>query len=431
MLKTLCRELSALGAGACLLAGCTLARFNLESKELSTSNLLTGRISATVPWARPVVIVVWIDHNGRFEPSRRILLDQPGSFEALIPKGRYRVLAFGDSNGNLALDSGEPSGTYSSASTDEEATPSIEVALTENEISAWPLPISRGRLASIRSSRCMRPGQIVRLDDESFSERNGKRAYWAPFTSLEERGAVIYFLEPFDPRRIPVLFVHGATGTPRDWRFVIDHLDRTRFQPWIYSYPSGAGAALLSELLYRQLSILHERYRFATLQIAAHSFGGLVVRNFLGSYHDRFSYVRLFVSFSTPWAGEERARLAPSRPAWDDVRPGGPFLVGLFQKRLPPEVDFHLFFGYRGNRDLFRSANDGTVTLRSQLTPASQSEARRVHGFAENHQGILSSPEAVATFNDLLRADSPLEEGTPRKRAGIPERPVAGVTPQR
>jgi hypothetical protein len=53
-------------------------------------------------------------------------------------------------------------------------------------------------------------------------------------------GARIQVLEPYDTSRIPVLFIHGIGGTPRDFRAVIDALDRTRFQAWVFSYPPGA-----------------------------------------------------------------------------------------------------------------------------------------------------------------------------------------------
>ncbi|HEV7671411.1 MAG TPA: alpha/beta hydrolase [Thermoanaerobaculia bacterium] len=251
-------------------------------------------------------------------------------------------------------------------------------------------------------------GPIVDLDDELFSEKNGEQGYWAPRSAFERNGANVYFLEPYDPNRTPVLFVHGAAGTPQDWKYLIERLDRRRFQPWVYSFPSGAGADILSDLLYWKLMNLRARFRFETLQIAAHSMGGLVVRSFLGKYHSRFPYVRLFVSFSTPWGGEELARLAPaSIHAWDDMRPGGTFLASLFERKLPSEIDFYLFFGYRGSRGLFRSRNDGTVTLKSELNLAAQAEARRVYGFAETHLSILSSREVVTEFNSLLSTHSP------------------------
>lgn len=210
------------------------------------------------------------------------------------------------------------------------------------------------------------------------------------------------------------MFVHGATGTPRDWTHFIEHLDRSSFQPWLYYFPSGADIETLSDLLFWKVSILQEEFRFQTLQIAAHSMGGLVVRSFLSKYHRRFPYVRLFVAFSTPWGGEELARFAPvSIPAWDDLRPGGKFIVSLFKKNLPPEIEFYLFFSYRGNRGSLRSENDGIVTLKSELNPAAQAEARRVYGFAESHVGILNSEEVVNAWNALLSAHSPTLSSPP------------------
>ena len=37
-----------------------------------------------------------------------------------------------------------------------------------------------------------------------------------------------------------MLFVHGAEGYPQQFAKLIEGLDRTRFQPWFFFYPSGA-----------------------------------------------------------------------------------------------------------------------------------------------------------------------------------------------
>jgi hypothetical protein len=118
--------------------------------------------------------------------------------------------------------------------------------------------------------------------------------------------------------------------------------------------------------------------------------------------------VKLFVSLSTPWGGEELAKLAPaSIPVWSDMRPGGTFLASLFEKKLPAEIEFYLFFGYRRNRGLLRSENDGVVILKSELNLSAQAEAQRVYGFPESHTSILTSQDVVNAWNALLSAASP------------------------
>ncbi len=403
----------ALTAGLCLLlAGCSLVRLRVQSKTLLASVILAGRVSSTPTWRHPVVVVAWTERDGLLKPSGYKLLRNPGEFELVVPKGKCRLAAFGDANGNLALDPDEPFGSFSGfgpfAAFHDVVSP-LDLTLAKGDVDELALRFSQVHLSGPTEPLSDdQGGAIVTLDNEIFSGRNGKRGYWAPGSVLEQRGANIYFLEPYDPRRTPVLFVHGAAGTPQDWKYLIGHLDRSRFQPWIFHFPSGLGVGTVSDLLSWKLSNLRTRFPFDTLQIAAHSMGGLVVRSFLIRYHDRFPWVKLFVSFSTPWGGEVLAKLAPpSIPAWSDMRPGGKLLASLFQRKIPPEVDFFLFFGYRGNRSLLRSENDSVIALQSELHPAAQAEARRVFGFAETHVGILSSEAAMTTFNALLHAYSP------------------------
>jgi len=47
----------------------------------------------------------------------------------------------------------------------------------------------------------------------------------------------LFFKEKYDPGKIPVLFVHGAVGTPLGWENIVGHMDLDRFQPWFYYYP--------------------------------------------------------------------------------------------------------------------------------------------------------------------------------------------------
>lgn len=400
-----CVPLTLVLATVLLLAGCSVVTLGEQSRGLAKSTILVGRIATASPWDEPVVVVACAERNGHLEPSHSRLLERPGEYEVIVPAGRYWLFAFGDANGNLAPDPGEPVGSYSSfgsLAASGGVLSSLDFTLSEG---AAALPLLGAPLPAAPPGPRHSPqaGSLVDVDDELFSETNGKRGYWAPLDRFRQSGANVYFLEPYDPGRTPVLFVHGAAGSPRDWKYFIEHLDRSRFQAWLFDFPSGVDVDTVSYLLYWKLLNLHARYRFATMHIAAHSMGGLVARSFLGKYHRRFPYVRLFVSISTPWGGEELAKLAPAGiPVWDDMRPEGTFLASLFQRKLPPEIDYYLFFGYKGNRSLLRPENDGAVTLKSELSVAAQAEARRVYGFDESHVSILSSYDVVSAFNGLL-----------------------------
>src|SRR5207237_2079026 len=65
------------------------------------------------------------------------------------------------------------------------------------------------------------------------------------FRSDRVRGeAGIKLLEPYQPGKIPVLFVHGLLSTPVTWAPMFNDLQadpvlRDRFQFWVYFYPTG------------------------------------------------------------------------------------------------------------------------------------------------------------------------------------------------
>jgi pimeloyl-ACP methyl ester carboxylesterase len=226
---------------------------------------------------------------------------------------------------------------------------------------------------------------------------------------FKEVGGNIYFLEPYDPRKIPILFVHGAGGSPQDWRYFFDHIDRSRYQPWFFYYPSGSTIDSTAHLLFWKLFNLQLRYRFEKIYITAHSMGGLVVRSFLLNHGAQVPTVKLFVSMSTPWGGEATAELGVKNspavvPSWNDMQPNGHYMRSLFARKLPAGVDYYLLFGYKGGYSMMRPNNDGTVTLASELRKPAQAEAKMVYGFDEDHVGILSSPQVLAQYQAILDA---------------------------
>src|SRR5213595_1763464 len=59
-----------------------------------------------------------------------------------------------------------------------------------------------------------------------------------------EKKTGLYFLQPYDPDRIPVVFVHGLISTPFSWVQTINGLQadpeiRKRYQFWVFAYPTG------------------------------------------------------------------------------------------------------------------------------------------------------------------------------------------------
>src|SRR5262249_11714316 len=66
----------------------------------------------------------------------------------------------------------------------------------------------------------------------------------------------LYFLQPYDPDRIPLVFVHGLFSTPWTWVETINGLQadpeiRKHYQFWVFAYPTGL-PILYSALRLRQ-----------------------------------------------------------------------------------------------------------------------------------------------------------------------------------
>lgn len=398
-------------------AGCQLSTLGREPLAIATYTVLAGRVSSAVPWDKPVVVAAYDVHRGRVEIAQRVLLHEIGAFELIVPKGAYLLFAFGDANGNLRYDAGEPAGAHAGgepvSAAGEGIITLLDISISRDGHPTMPVGTSFAPPdgSMLRSTQA---GALARFDDPVFSEQMARRGYWAPLEFYQELGGNIYFLEPYDPAKTPVLFVHGAAGTPRDWRFLAEGIDRSRYQPWFFYYPSGASLETMAHLLHWKLHNLQVRYGFLRLHIVAHSMGGIVAREFLGEHGAEFPYVKVFASLSTPWGGDYLAafgaRQSPALiPSWSDLTPDGRLLQSLFHRKLPQETEYYLLFGHRGRGTLFfLPPNDGTVTVRSQLAAAAQAEARMSYGFNENHDSILASRPVLAQLATLLaQADEP------------------------
>lgn len=402
------------GAGclAALLGACTLLKLSEQSRSYYDSTILVGRIEVPPGWSGPVVVAAYRRHGGKPpEIVHHTLLHEPGGFELIVPKGEFALFAFGDTNGNGIYDPDEPAGDYAGAA--PVAAPGLGVISALHFVIGHEPGARRGLPPGTRfpppgaAAHSTQAGALMQLDASQFSAQNGNRGYWAPMDFYRETGGNVYFLEPYDAGKTPILFVHGAAGSAQDWRYFVEHIDRSRFQPWIFQYPSGASVDSMAHLLFWKLFNLQLKHRYRQLYIVAHSMGGLVVRAFLLDHGHLFPQVKLFVSLSTPWAGEVTADLGVKHspavvPSWHDMQPDGAFMKSLFARPLPGGVAYYLLFGHRGGYSMLRPNNDGTVTLASQLRSPAQAEAKMIYGFDEDHVSILSSPQVLSQFNAIL-----------------------------
>ena len=298
-----------------VLAGCRFIELKEDVEYAETSTVLVGIVSSKPSFEGIPIVVAAYAKDGR---KRRILhyttLHELGPYELLVPAGPHNIVAFADQNQNLTYDPGEPYGQI--LSTEQTPVPpggvvaALDIVISKQNGKNADFPVgSKVPAKKYRGFHSTSPGAITRLDDELFSGAYADKGLWTPIEFFQEIGGNIYFLEKYDPTKIPILFVHGAAGSPRNWRAFLERLDRDRYQPWFYYYPSGASIDSMSYLLLWKLEHLQAKYRFKELYITAHSMGGLVVRSFLVNYGHFFPSITNFFSISTPWGGEELAEL--------------------------------------------------------------------------------------------------------------------------
>jgi len=94
----------------------------------------------------------------------------------------------------------------------------------------------------------------------------------------------LYMLQPYDPDRIPLIFVHGLISTPRMWRNVINEIEsdpelRRRYQCWVFAYPTGNPPLYSAHRLRNELAKVQQRYPASKdMVLVGHSMGGILSR---------------------------------------------------------------------------------------------------------------------------------------------------------
>lgn len=386
-------------------------------------SVLMGKITGSSSTDGPVTVVACskqfsTDKNTQtIQLADYIMLPETGAYTLFVSEGRYNLFAFIDSNRNFILEQNEWVGQYGNPDLVSvkagQVIGNLDIEISATAKKRFDFPISLQRLPFKETNKStLENGGVIQLDDEIFSNNYGTMGLWRPDEFIEKLGVDVYALNRYDPDQIPVLFVHGAGGTPRDWLYLVKKVDRQYFQPWFYYYPSGVRLTTVSDLLYEKIKHLHETYRFDRLYIVAHSMGGLVARSFINrcGTDNTCDFLRVFISISTPWGGEKSANLGvKSAPvyvaSWEDLATGSKFLEDLYQNKMPSRLNFYIFFSYGGNKRIHWAANDGTVTLPSQLDPRVKSDATRIDGFYENHTGILHCVESGEKFEQILASE--------------------------
>jgi pimeloyl-ACP methyl ester carboxylesterase len=100
---------------------------------------------------------------------------------------------------------------------------------------------------------------------------------------MEKTG--LYFLQPYDPDRIPLVFVHGLFSTPFTWVETINGLQadpeiRKHYQFWVFGYPTGNPILYSAFRLREELSRVDQRYpNHKPYVVIGHSMGGMLTHD--------------------------------------------------------------------------------------------------------------------------------------------------------
>ena len=383
------------------LQGCMFRDVKEQQQRIATFCLFEGEVAAERREAAPLVVMLLRETgtgaapNESWELADHFVLDGPGRWLFRANPGTYGLAAFQDLNRDLKYQPGEPflrpdaSGVFTCAAAEARRDIALripaagrprvggtfDVAALQARTLHDQLALTLGQLTAV--------GEIAALSDARFAEAVAEDGLWRPFDFLFKGRPGVYFLEPYDARKIPVLFVHGINGTPANFRALM------------------------------QLQHGFERFAFV-----AHSMGGLVSRGFLLRYGESGgrAAVPLFVTIATPWGGHKGAELGiKTAPVvvrvWVDMAPGSEYQSALFYadpatkrepRRLPAGTQHHLLFTFKQGSATLGDANDGVVTVSSQLSREAQRDGARLYGFNETHMSVLQSEEVSVLLNELL-----------------------------
>ena len=101
---------------------------------------------------------------------------------------------------------------------------------------------------------------------------------FSPEKYLEKEG--FFLVQPYDPKKIPIVFVHGLMSVPQMWIPVMAAIEsdptlRGKFQFWVFAYPTGDPIAYSALKLRQALASVYRVYpRSRDMVIINHSLGG-------------------------------------------------------------------------------------------------------------------------------------------------------------
>jgi hypothetical protein len=402
---------------ACLLCSCSLLRLRQSVKQHNAHGVIALKVSNLSDTATNYALALSRDGTGTNEMTGWQVIGADGLALFLLRLGRtYAVGAFSDLNGNGTYDSNEPAQLVRNvhptplAEADKRAELLNLTLTTNNDLPRGQKIVLPRENPELGEALSVSIGEIADLDQPKFSVAVGETSMWQPYEFIQQRGFGVYFLEPYSSKRIPVMFVYGIGGSPQDWRTILEKIDRKKYQPWFYQYPTGFRLDKSANALASSFVLLKQRYGFEHMDVVAHSMGGLVSRGAIqrAAILAKTNFVARFISISTPWDGHGAAKYGVKHlnypvPSWRDMAPGSAYLKEILSKPLPDGTRYDLIFSYKSSGAMgLPDENDGVVSLESELVPQVQEEAEGILGLHENHTAILNSGVTLRHIEKLL-----------------------------
>src|SRR5215470_16802732 len=357
-----------------LLCSCSLVRLRQSVKQHNASGVIAVKVTNPSSTATNYALALSRNRAASNEMIGFQVVGADGLALFLLHLGHtYSVAAFTDLNGNGTYDGSEPAQIvrnirptpFAEASN---RAPILTLTLSmHNDLPHGQKIVLPRENPKLGEALPVSIGNIANLDDPKFSVEVGESSMWQPYKFIEQEGFGIYFLEPYSPNKIPVLFVYGIGGSAQDWRTILQKMDRKKFQLWFYQYPTGFHLDKSANALANSLILLKQRYGFERMAVVAHSMGGLVSRGGIQRAANlaKTNFVTHFISISTPWGGHELAQRGVKYmnypvPSWQDMVPGSAYQNEILSKPLPAGTRYDLIFSYKSSSGFgLPNENDG------------------------------------------------------------------------
>jgi pimeloyl-ACP methyl ester carboxylesterase len=193
----------------------------------------------------------------------------------------------------------------------------------------------------------------------------------------------IYLIHPYDPNKIPILFIHGLLSSPISWQNLTNDLCSDpkvleHYQPWFFLYPTGQPILESAAELREDLQATQRQFDPGGTAIAshhvvvvAHSMGGLLGRTFVSD------------------SGNALWNILAKRPLNSLALPGDEkdLLSHYFFFRREPSIDRIIFLAVPHRGSYLAGGIVGSIG--SRVMRHSQGPARMLKELETQYPGIL------------------------------------------